>query len=392
MSRGRPRAPDPTVPKHIDPRRLPKGAYWDRSSKTWYTIIYAPKAKRRQLADATATLADLHRAIEDLDGVPRGTLAWLFAEFHGNGIDLTTASTEFLGLAESTRGAYELLRRTIETRKTKVGALGSLRLSGFTRQGIQALIEAIAKEGTPSKANHVLAYLRRVFRWGMNHGKTPARWTVNPADGVKGAKTRDTFKMPTPQAMEAVIAYARTGAARKAHTKGSQAPYLWCTMEIAYRCRLRGIEVVTLTDAHATPAGIATNRRKGSRDNVVRWIPSLRTAWDTLVEIRAKAIKRHRIPVPMRAEDRVLVVSQLGTPLSKSGLDTAWQRLITRAIEDGAITEEQRFSMHGLKHRGITDTKGNRADKQTASGHKVQQTLDIYDHELPLTDAAGAGD
>lgn len=31
----------------------------------------------------------------------------------------------------------------------------------------------------------------------------------------------------------------------------------------------RGIEVLTLTDAHLLPDGVKTNRRKGSRDNIV---------------------------------------------------------------------------------------------------------------------------
>ena len=50
-------------------------------------------------------------------------------------------------------------------------------------------------------------------------------------------------------------------------------------MEIAYLCRLRAVEVVNLTEANALEAGILTNRRKGSRDNVVRWNARLRHAW-----------------------------------------------------------------------------------------------------------------
>jgi len=382
VSRGRPRKLDPTVPPHIDPRRLPKGAYWDRTSRTWYTIIPTPKPHRHLIGDARASLADLHRAIEEIDGVQRGTLSWLVAKYHG--------STDFKALAQSTQDSYAKDRKVAEARKTRFGPLGDIRLSAITRPAIQNLIEGITEEGHPSKANHLLRYLRLVFRWGLNHGEAPASWKLaNPADGVKAAKEAKAFKMPTPAALEAVIAYARAGAARKAHTEGSLSPYLWATMEIAYRCRLRGIEVVTLTDANHTEAGIVTNRRKGSRDNVVAWSPSLREAWDTLVELRKKAIDRHDTPVPIRAEQRVLVVSQTGTPLSKSGLDTAWQRLITKAIEAKVITEEQRFSLHGLKHRGITDTKGNKADKQTAAGHKTPQMTDRYDHELPVSKPAG---
>lgn len=66
-------------------------------------------------------------------------------------------------------------------------------------------------------------------------------------------------------------------------------------MVIAYACRLRGIELVTLTDANATEVGVLSNRRKGSRDNVTRWTPELRGAWDALVELRKAAYKRHDI-------------------------------------------------------------------------------------------------
>ncbi|MDR5896344.1 hypothetical protein [Larsenimonas suaedae] len=41
-------------------------------------------------------------------------------------------------------------------------------------------------------------------------------------------------------------------------------------MELAYLCRLRGIEVITLTDANHLAEGVMTNRCKGSRDNIVR--------------------------------------------------------------------------------------------------------------------------
>ncbi len=381
MSRGRPRVLDPTIPAHIDPRRLPKGAYWDRGTRTWYTILRSPAPKRKTLCDASATLADLHRALEDLSASGIGTVAWLLDHYH--------ASMDFAGLAESTRGAYQRLRKTVADRPTRAGRLGTLRLSGLTRPALQTLVEAIAKEGAPSKANHILAYLRLVFRWALNHGRAPANWTANPADGVKAAPERRQFKMPTRAALDAVLAFAREGAARKAHARGSIPPYLWAVMELAYRCRLRGIEVITITDAHATPAGIRTNRRKGSRDNIVAWSDGLREAWEALVHLRAQTCARARSAVPLRAEDRVLVVGRDGRPLSKSGLDTAWQRLMAAAIDQGVLTEGERFSLHGLKHRGITDTPGNAADKQTAAGHRTPQMTERYNHAVPVSRPAG---
>ena len=52
------------------------------------------------------------------------------------------------------------------------------------------------------------------------------------------------------------------------------------------------------------------------------------------------------------------------------------------------ITREQRFTLHGLKHRGITDTKGKKADKKEASGHKSEAMLDLYDYEVAIVEPA----
>jgi hypothetical protein len=103
-------------------------------------------------------------------------------------------------------------------------------------------------------------------------------------------------------------------------------------MIIAYAYRLRGIEAVTLTDANATDDGVLSKRRKGSRDNVTRWTPELRDAWDA-VRLRKEAERRHDRPAQLRPELRHLVVSQRGTPFSKSARDTAWQRLMALVMK-----------------------------------------------------------
>lgn len=69
-------------------------------------------------------------------------------------------------------------------------------------------------------------------------------------------------------------------------------------MELAYLCRLRGIEVVTLTDENELESGILTNRRKGSRDNIVRWTPRLRKAWENAKTYRTKVVDQTKDSYP----------------------------------------------------------------------------------------------
>jgi integrase len=160
--------------------------------------------------------------------------------------------------------------------------------------------------------------------------------------------------------------------------------YLATAMKLAYLCRLRGIEVVTLTDANELEEGILTNRRKGSRDNIIRWTPRLRTVWEGAKALRARVWERRNTPIPIAPSKRFIIVASHGGPLRKTSLDTAWQRFITLAIADREITPDDRFALHDLKRRGITDTVGNRADKQEASGHLDAKMMDIYDLSIPV--------
>lgn len=48
------------------------------------------------------------------------------------------------------------------------------------------------------------------------------------------------------------------------------------------------------------------------------------------------------------------------------------------------LTEVERLGMHDFKRKGITDTVGNRADKQQAYGHKDESMMDVYDLSVPI--------
>ncbi len=75
--------------------------------------------------------------------------------------------------------------------------------------------------------------------------------------------------------------------------------------------------------------------------------------------------------------------------LTGHGWHTAWGHFMRNAVRDGVITSPERFALHGLKHRGVTDSKGN---KKEASGHVTDAMLNVYDHSLPVVNEAGSGD
>lgn len=358
---GRPRSHNPAIPAYIDQAKIPRGAYFDGS---WYVFErdISGRAKRRRIASRDARLSELHAAIESLAGVDRHSLNWLLDQFH-------KSETFRDKLGPRTQSDYEYQRKIVRAFPLKNRqTLGELAVARLSRGFMQQLIDSIGRK-TPTKANHLLRYLRRVFRWGMNRDLC----AMNPCTKIEAAKERRARPMPTPVEYDALLVLAR-----------KDRPYLWAALEIGYLTRLRGVEVATLTDAHVQADGLRSNRRKGSRDNVTEWTPRLRAAVDALIAWRNATWAKKRRPVPLRAEDRPLVVSQSGRQLTVSGLQSAFKRILARAHASGVVAADQKFGMHSLKRRGITDTPGTRHAKQQASGHRDAKMVDVYDSSVPL--------
>lgn len=205
MPGGRPRKHDPSIPRHIDQTKLPKGIYWDESGLgRWYVLEPDPEGaapRFKTVAGRNARLSDLHAIIEERSGQhARGTIGWVIARFE--------ESTEFAALSQDTRSDYLYCAKTARAYKTAKGqgpTLDTLYVDRLSLPSIQGVIEAIAKgreesrpgagdgmPGYPSKANHLLRYLRRLFPWGMRHGHCK----TNPADGAKQVKERKRHGMP----------------------------------------------------------------------------------------------------------------------------------------------------------------------------------------------------
>jgi site-specific recombinase XerD len=366
------------LPPHVDATRVPVGIYWDKSGRGRWIMRDPQSGATRRVAGPEATLSELHAiAEEQAGGSARGSVAYVLAQFHN--------SADFKGLAPRTQSDYERQRIIACGLRTKIGPFGELIAKRLRVPMMQTLLDRIGVDH-PTKANHLLRYLRRTFRWGITRGHLDQ----DPTRAIRQFKERARRRLPEHITIAAVTQFAQARGQRLAHTEGSVAPYLWICIELGYMCRLRPVEVITLTEAAATDHGLRTNRRKGSRDSLVLWTPRLRAAWDAAIELRNATWQRRATPVPMRPQDRLVLVNDAGQAIADSTLQSAWQRLMLAAIAAGVITPEQRFGAHDLKRRGITDTKG-RAEKLEAGGHRSEQMLDVYDLEVPAVAPAPGG-
>jgi len=381
MTRGRKRKFNPEIPGHIDQGSLPRGVYWGEGR--WYVLDPHPEGigqKKETVASRRAYLSDLHAIMEArAGGNVRGTLDYL--------VEVFKRSSEYIDLSKKSKESYDYCAAKACGYLLRDGRpLGQQRMEHLSVPVLQRVVETLATgrpaigklpmiASTPAAANRVASYLRRLFAWGIRHGHCVS----NPADGIRKVREKRHARMPGHDTFDAILRYACTCAALKAHTAGSCPPYLAAVMVLAYNVRLRGIEVDTLTDAEVLPEGILSNRRKGSRDNITRWTKELRQAVDWLQAYRSERMAAHSRPVPIKASERRLLVSESGMPLTKSALDSAWQRMIKSAIAEGVISDAQRFALHGLKHRGITDS-----DDKSAGGHRTEAMRQLYDHEVPV--------
>jgi len=398
--RGPKRKFNPDIPSHIDQSGLPAGLYWHNTGDgRWRVAEAAPDGTRTfvTVAGRAAKLSDLIAIMEQRAGkAARGTVRYVSDAF--------MESTEWKALSADTHRDYTIHAEVACGTPTRTGKFGDLNVDRLTPPVIQTLIESItagkpesrpgagdAVKGRPSTANHVLRYLRRLFAWGMRSGEC----RTNPAAGCRQSKERKRNTMPVDAAFVTVLNFARQRGARASRTAGACPAYIAPAMNLAFRLRMRISEVVSLSEADAifTPlddapeGGVVVERVKGSRDNIVRWTPELRAAWDEALAARKRTMSTKRNagrPTPLRPEHRPIFVDRDGGRLSKGALGQAVQDLMALAISEGVIAAEDRFSMHGLKHKGITKTKGNRADKQQASGHKTAAMMDTYDHEMPV--------
>lgn len=366
-------------PPGIDPLKLPKKCYWDNERKHWYTNFTVDgRNKRAKVAEADAKLSDLHKAMEIRAGEEVDNLIWLRKKF--------VESVQYTQVSAGTRKDYDYCASVVEAHPSKLGVpIGKVPLSTWNPVASQKLIDQIAVANGPSAASHCYRYLRRLFNWSLMRGHIK---TV-PLGKIELPKERKRQRLPAHEALAKLIPFARERASVKYGLKGGSPPYIWKVLVIGLRCRLRGIEILSLTEGQVLEKGLYCKRTKGSRDNITRWSEDLKEAIDSAIAERDKVWSRLKKPIPMRAEDRLIFVNQKGVRIGGSTWQSAWKRLLNAAIDAGVIQPEQKFGLHDMKRRSITDTKGGRSAKLDGGGHKDERMLDRYDFEVPESDAAG---
>lgn len=376
--RGRPRKRD-GLPTHIDSNQRPPGAYWDPSGNGyWYTKVKdqdTGKTRRKRLAGPTAKMSDLHKAMEQLTYSDVDTMVWAFDKF--------MASPQYKKLSDAQDRTYTYVKQVLMTQPTLVADrfVGQIPLGDWTPVVMQKLIDLIAVQRGPSAAAKVRDCVRRVWNWGNKRGYCLGD---SPTKGLEMPEERQRRRLPEQQLLGRVIVFAHERGQLKSHTRGSCASYIWKALVMGYETRLRGVEVFSRTEAHELKEGLECGRTKGSATNIARWGHNLRTVVEAAKSERDAIWSKRKMPIPMRPEQRYLLVTEEGNRILANAWHSAWKRFMELCIAEGIIEEDQKFGLHDMKRRGTTDTKGTKQDKLDATGLSSLQILKVYDHSVSL--------
>jgi len=232
--------------------------------------------------------------------------------------------------------------------------LGEKDLSWWTRARVQRYLDKRKDQGATITANREVSFMRTAFTWGLNRGLIPES-IGNPAIGPKRHKEKPRTRYINDDEYKLVFNLAQ---------KSSW--YMPWIMELMYLCRARQIEILSIKLEQIKEEGLLIHRRKGSRDNL--------TEWSSRLENAIKEALEH----PQRPSNEIyLFPTKDNRHIRSSSFQTAWQRLMKKALETGL---KERFTSEDLKPKGTSDTKGNIHDKMQATGHKSPSMIArVYD-------------
>lgn len=371
--KSRPRSRAIKYPLHIDWKKLPTNCYFDARGKGRWFISYKDldgKRRTRTIANASATMADLHtkteqffqNSIED-----KQSFRWMAEQYFKH--------YRYNNLSENTQRMYLYANNYLISLKFKNGKnLVDLNRHKWNTRLTQNIIDKMADK--PTKSKHVKQYLSRLFNWGINRGHVDS----NPATCIELPKERRRQRLPSHNLINKLLAFAQS----------TDTPdYVWQQLECAYLCLLRGVEVRTMTEDQLLSEGVLCLRTKGSKPTRVEWNDRLRFVMDSALKRRDAIWKEQKRPVPFNAKDRLVFVNRSGDKISSSGWQSVWRRFIDRAIAAQIMSEGERFGLHDMKRRGATDLTGNQHDKLTSTGHSSIKQLSAYDKSVTLVKPAG---
>lgn len=326
---------------------LPKYVY---ISKGRYVFRpYDPKTKSKGkeivLCKESDSMSELWARYEQITQTQEDkTIRWA--------IDTYLASNDFMNLSKlSIRDGRQYGKQIIQTPMLSGAIFGDMPFPAITTGTLQKYLDK-RSEAAPVAANKEIGFLSTVYNWHKRRDNV----THNPTTGVKKNKTKPRDRYVTDKEYQAALQLAK-----------SAPHYIYPMMEIAYLCRARRVEILSLKKNQVIEEGLLLNRAKGSKTQIIGITPRLKT---TLQKCNTAE----------QINSVWLIHDKRGQKIRDETFKSAWNRLMKKLKEQGY----EGFTFHDLKAKGVSDFDG---DKMKASGHKTLSMLNVYDRKLEVVEA-----
>ena len=359
----KPRRKNTNLPKYVTesngrivyrPRVPPQDRAFIETDKSGFL---KPPIRLGSITDTENTILSAYLTaksfLESKAGAERHTLRWIVQQYQ--------ASKHFKDLATGSQKRAESLANILDHSITINGqdcTLGDLAVTACTMPVVRRLAEKrlddYQAEGHKGNAvvNRQITFLSTAVRWAMNH-----------IDGL--GLVENPFR---------IMKFEETPSERYVDDKeyeiqanAAQYDYLPVLFEITYLIASRGAETLDIKlsdiDPNRATGGINVTRRKGSKSNFIEWSDRLYAAYQAATALH----KKHKV----LQIDAPLIISSQGRTLTRSGLDSAMQRLKKRMIERGLGTVF--WTLHDLKRKGCSDSNDDRI-----AGHVSPQMRERY--------------
>lgn len=264
-------------------------------------------------------------------------------------------------------------KRSMETYITNVGevvqlkkSFGRMKPAALRTSGVWRYLHKERGLNTPVRANREIAFLQAAYTYACNAGIVD----INPCVGAERNEETARERYVTHPELKEFSEFARAGkhlkndAARKWSDGGLR---LALGAELAYLTAKAQAQILKLPLSMITDEGIEFGKRKGGARTLVTWTPDLRRVVDELLALPCKA---------GNVRSMYLVCQRDGSPYSKGGFKSMWNRLQTAWEETG----HEWFTFHDLRAKAVTDVieKGRKASELT--GHRDEtMPAQVYD-------------
>lgn len=210
--------------------------------------------------------------------------------------------------------------------------------------------------GETEQARHEIRAMSALLTYARQRG---ARTTDNPwfKLGFKGSPQREVY-------VTDAMFYA---------VRDIAPPMIGYAMDLAWCAALDGATIRSLERRHVTDTGLLFQRMKTGKLQQIDG--------PDLVEIVRSAL---RLPPQVR---QFIICRKDGKAFTANGFQTAWQRLIRKAIKLGRITAERRYGLHDLRGKAGSEASSDEQAKDLLGHSDVKVTRQHY-RRLPQRAAA----